>query len=190
MKNTSHFKYQKSHKIINWGCSFDSLTELKFAVSIMEEYEFIRERIRIYYHPGTLLPTDYIRESHRRYTPDFLMRHKETGEAFLVEIKPSVFRNHPQLLLRKKIAENYIHWKEYDWKFKVIFDDEILLDKEQWEEFQECRKLKSKSCWKLWFEQYNKKFDRSAPSFFSRTPTDTDIRFIMFGERSVKHRNS
>jgi hypothetical protein len=152
----------------------------------MEEYEFLRERICIYYHPGTLLPTDYIRECHRRYTPDFLMRHKETGEAFLVEIKPAGFRNHPQLLLRQKVAENYINWKGYDWKFKVVFDDEIILDQAQWEEFQECRLLKSKSSFKLWFEQYNKKFDRSAPSMFSRVATNTDIRFIMFGERSAR----
>ena len=181
-----NFRYGKSYKIINWGCAFDSLTEVKFAVSIRDEYEFLRSRISIYYHPGTRMPTDYIRTFHRRYTPDFLIRHKETGKAFLVEVKPRGFENHPQLLLRKEVAENYIRWKNYDWKFKVIFDDEIILDEEQWEEFEECCKLKSKSARKIWFEEYNKKYDRSAPSFFNTVPSDSNIRFVMFGIRSKK----
>ena len=101
------FAYRKAHKIVNWGCAFDSLTELKFAISIMEEYEFLRERVTIYYHPGTKKPTDYIREFTRHYTPDFLVRNKETGEALLVEIKPRAFEHDPQLPLRKVVAENY-----------------------------------------------------------------------------------
>lgn len=96
------FKYAKSHKIINWGCAFDSLTELKFAISIMEDYEFIRARISTYYHPGTKMPTDYIRECHRHYTPDFLIRDKETGEAFLIEIKPALLKMIPNLPYAKK----------------------------------------------------------------------------------------
>ena len=180
------FKYGTSYKITNWGCVFDSLTELKFAVSIRDEYEFLRSRISIYYHPCTKLPTEYIRTYHRRYTPDFLIRHKQTGEAFLVEIKPRGFENHPQLLLRKEVAENYIRWKNYDWRYKVVFDDEIILDEEQWEEFEQCCKLKSKSARKIWFEEYNRKFDRSAPSFFTTVPADSDIRFVMFGVRSKR----
>lgn len=177
----TNFKYGKSHKITNWGCAFDSLTELKFAISIMEKFEFLRSGVHIYYHPGTKQPTNYIREYHRRYTPDFLIRHKETKEAFLVEIKPRAFEYDPQLYLRKQIADNYIRWKNYDWKFKVVFDDEIILDAEQLEEFEQCCKLKSKSSYKLWFEEYNKKFDRSAPSFFRNAPPETQIRFVMFG---------
>lgn len=181
MKTQTNFRYGTSHKIINWGYCFDSLTELKFAISIREEYEYLRERISIYYHPGTKLPTDYIRECHRRYTPDFLIRHKQTNEALLVEIKPRAFEGNPQLALRKEVAENYIRWKGYDWKFKVIYDDEIILDEEQWEDFEECCKLKSKSSFKIWFEQYNKKFDRSAPSLFKNIPDNRKIEFVMFG---------
>ena len=180
------FRYSKSQKIINWGCSFDSLTELKYAVSIMEEYEFLRERISIYYHPDTLKPTEYIREFHRRYTPDFLIRNKETGKAFLVEIKPRAFENHPQLSLRKEVAENYIRWKNYDWIFKVVFDDEIILTSEQLEEFEQCCKLKSKSAWKLWFAEYNRKFDRSAPSLITNLPSNCNIEFLMFGRNKIR----
>lgn len=182
----SSFHYRKSHKIIHWGCTFDSLTELKYAISIAEEYEFLRGRVSIYFHPGTKLPTDYIRDCHRRYTPDFLIRHKKTGEAFLVEIKPRAFQDDPQLTLRKEVAENYIRWKKFDWTYKVIFDDEIILSAEQLEEFEKCCKLKSKSARLLWLEEYNKKFDRSAPSFFSTVPHNTSIEFVMFGR--VKRR--
>lgn len=175
------FKYGKSHCIVNWGCSFDSLTEVKYAVSILDDYAFLRERISIYYHPGTLQPTDYIRECHRRYTPDFLIRHKETGEAFLVEIKPRAFQHEPQLLQRRQVAENYIRWKGYDWKFKIIYDDEIILTAEQWEQFEDCCKLKSKSARKVWFQEYKKCFDRSAPALFAPQLNSADIQYIMFG---------
>ena len=186
MKKT---KYYGSHKITHWGCSFDSLTELRYAVSIVEEYEFLRARVTIYYHPGTKLPTDYIRDYHRHYTPDFLIRNKETGKAFLVEIKPRAFENDPQLVLRKEVAENYINWKGYDWKYIVVFDDEIMLNAEQLEEFEQCCKLKSKSARKIWFEEYNRKFDRSAPSFFSTIPTNSDVEFVMFGTRRQRSKH-
>jgi hypothetical protein len=167
MKTSSHnFKYSKSYKIIGWGCRFDSLTELKYALSIRDEYVFLRERVIIYYNPCSLQPTDHLTRNYRYYAPDFLIRHKVTGEAFLVEIKPRAFENEPQLALRKELAERYIRWKGYDWKFKVVFDDEIILSEEQLQDFEECCKLKSKSAYKIWFEQVNRKYDRSSPSLF------------------------
>ena len=39
------FSYRQSLKIVNRGCSFDSLTEVKFAVSVLEGYQFLRGRI-------------------------------------------------------------------------------------------------------------------------------------------------
>lgn len=170
MATQNKFLYRKSLKMINWGCCFDSLLEMKYAVSIMEDYQFLRARVSIYYDPVNKKPTNYIRECTRRYTPDFLVRHKETGKAFLVEIKPRAFANDPQLVLRKEVAENYIRWKNYDWTYKVIFDDEIILTAEQLEEFEQCCKLKSKSAWKIWFREYNSRFDRSAPNIFAGIP--------------------
>lgn len=186
------FNYRSSHKIINWGCAFDSLTELKFAISILDEYAFLRDRVSIYFHPGTKQPTDYVRECHRRYTPDFLIRHRETGEAFLVEIKPRAFQNHPQLTLRKEVAEAYIQWKGYDWKFKVVFDDEIILTSEQLEQFEDCCRLKSKSARKIWFQEYNSRFDRSAPPLFTRHLQTEEVHFVMYGsrERPTNHFSS
>lgn len=182
MKTSSTgFRYTKSYKIIGWGCRFDSLTELKFALSIRDEYVFLRERVIIYYNPGSLQPTDHLGSNYRYYAPDFLIRHKLTGEAFLVEIKPRAFEGEPQLALRKELAERYIRWKEYDWKFKVVFDDEIILSEEQLEDFNECCKLKSKSAYKIWFEQVNRKYDRSSPSLFKTTHDSKQIEFAMFG---------
>lgn len=48
------------------------------------------------------MPTEYIRISRGRYTPDFLIRHKETGKAFLVVI------NHAHL----KIIRSYCSEKK------------------------------------------------------------------------------
>lgn len=154
----------------------------------MEDYEFLRARVTIYYHPGTKKPTDYIREFTRHYTPDFLVRNKETGEAFLVEIKPRAFEHDPQLLLRKEVAENYILWKNYDWKYKVIFDDEIMLTADQLDEYEQCCKLKSRSARKIWFQEYNSKFDRSAPLFLSTVPANSSVEFVMFGIRKGKQK--
>ncbi len=182
------FKYGVSHKIIYWGCLYDSLLELKYAISIRDDYEFLRAHIPIYFNPVTNKPTDYIRSNIRRYTPDFLIRHKVTKEAFLVEIKPRAFAGNIQLATRTAIAENYIRWKQYDWKFKVVFDDEIILTSAQQQQFGQSRKLVCKSARKIALEKHNKLFDRSAPSFFNNIPDNKCIRFVMFGGDPVVRR--
>jgi len=176
MKN---FQYTKSYKIIYWGCCFDSLLELKYAVSIQDDYEFMHARIPVYYDIRTKKPTQYIREGTRRYTPDFLIRHKITGEASWVEIKPEKFDGLEQLSLRKIVAENYIAWKNYDWKFKIVFGDEIVLNRKQTQLYNELQQLKSKSAFKIHFNKLNNQFDRSASPLLSPSPSDAE--FIMFG---------
>lgn len=178
---TRTFKYGKSYKMVYWGCNFDSLLELKFAIAIQEDYEFLRNRVVIYYQHGTLKPTNYIREGTRRYTPDFLIRNKKTGEAFLVEIKPRAAAHDPQLQLRRQVAENYIRWKGYDWQFKVIFSDEIVLDEPGWDLYEQCRKLKSKSAFIHWLTAQEFKYNSSAPTYFGKPPSEKRIRFVLFG---------
>jgi len=178
-----HFKYGKSHKMIYWGCSFDSILELKYALSIQNEYEFLRSHIPIYYDPVTKRPTNYIRANIRRYTPDFLIRHKETKKAFWVEIKPRPFSDQAQMELRKEVAEKYIQWKGYDWQYKVVYGDEIILTLDQLVQFNECCSLIEISARKTWFEKYNRRFDRSAPSFFKTVPRNGDVLFVMFGHK-------
>lgn len=184
------FNYRKSFKIIHWGCAFDSLLELKFAISVQDDYEFLRERVSIFYHHGNLQPTNYIKEGVLRYTPDFLIRNKHTGEAFLIEIKPRAARHDPQLELRRKVAERYIQWKGYDWQYKVVFDDEIVLSEAMLGIFEDCCQHKSKSAFKIWLQELSRHYDRSAPTFFGKVPNDADIRFVMFGERSQKRTDS
>ena len=169
------FTYERSYRITTWGYTFDSLTELKFAVSIMEEYEFMREPVSIYYDPRTKMPVDQIRQFHRRYTPDYLIRNRETSEAFLIEIKPRSLEFHPKLLLTKTVAKNFIARENLDWKYKIVFDDEIILSADQLEEFDHCFKLNSKSAWKIWFEEYKKSFTRSNSPILSFTSENKRI---------------
>lgn len=148
------FPYRTSRKVTGWGYQFDSLTELKYAISIMDEYYFLRSPVVIYYHPGTKVTLDHIRRCHLRYTPDFLIRHKQTYQASLVEIKPRAFENNPQLTLRKAVAENYIARKNLDWQFKIIFDDQIILTTPQQQSFELCLSQPTDKAMRDWFTDY------------------------------------
>lgn len=183
------FTYRKSQKIINWGCSFDSILELKFALSIKDNFEFLRSFIPIFYDPKTKMPTNYIRDHIRRYTPDFLIRNKFTKEAYLVEVKPRAFEKEDQLIIRKEVAENYIRIRNYDWKFKVIFCDEICLNENQRAEFHDCCKRIPLSNKNLWFKELNDKFDSSRTSLFN-VPSNKKVRFVMFGEENYYYRGA
>lgn len=183
------FKYGVSHKIIYWGCLFDSLLELKYAISIREDYEFLHAHIPIYYDPRNCLPTSYIRNNIRRYTPDFVIRHKQTGQAFCVETKPRAFAGNPQLDLRQQVVENYIQWKNLDWKFKVVYDDEIFLNAEQDQEFEECKKLVCKTARKLQLQNVNKIYDRTMPVFYNSVPDTRRIQFVMYGAEFIRSKS-
>jgi hypothetical protein len=175
------FTYDRSFRIINWGYSFDSLTELKYAVSIMEDYEFLREPVSIYYHPATKITVEHVQHFHRRYTPDFLIRHRQTLEAFLVEVKPRSFQFHPQLRLRQRVAENFISRENLDWKFKIVYDDEIILTSDQLEQFEQCLELNSRSAWKTWFDEYSRRLSRINPCCSINSSENKRIQFLMFG---------
>src|SRR5690606_39057930 len=153
------FLYGPSCKLVNWGCSFDSLTELKFAISIMEDYAFLSQPVSIYYDLSSRQPVNRVRRCHRHYTPDFLIRHKDTGQAFLVEIKPRAMEGHSQLSLRRQVAKNFIRAKGFDWQFKIVFDDEIILTEDQLSDFEEYSRLKTKSDRAKWFKQYCQKWE-------------------------------
>ena len=179
------FTYRKSCPIIYWGCSFDSLLELKYALSVQHEYEFLRSRISVYYDPKTKVPTRYIRGNIRRYTPDFLIRHKESGKAFWVEIKPQGFNDEAILMERRTIAENYIRENGYDWEYKVVFSDEIRLTPEQVTQFNECCTRIRQSARKLKMEKLNRQYDRSAAPLFTRVIPPSQVQYIMYGNRKI-----
>ncbi len=175
------FEYGRSYKIIHWGTTFDSILELKYALSIHDDYHFLRSHIPVYYDPRTNRPTSYIRDNIRRYTPDFLIRHKFTREAFWIEVKPRACQGSEQLKMRTQVAENYIRWKNYDWKFRIVFDDEITLTAEQNIQYAKCRKLIAKTARQLVFQQMNDRYDESQPRFFSGAPSNKIVQFVMFG---------
>jgi len=163
-----------------WGCRFDSLTELKFAISIANEYEFLRDTITIYYNPKTRQTSDYFREGFRRYRPDFLIRHKITHEALWVEIKPEGFDDTKQLEMRTAVAEDFIRRKRFDWKFKIVFGNEIMLDEKGTKLFEQCCTLKL--CVELDKElPEGFHFDPHEEPLFTRRPATGMTAFIMFG---------
>lgn len=184
MKKT--FQYNKSCKINYWGCSFDSLLELKFAIYIREEYEFLHNWIPVYFDPSTKQAASHIRRNIRRYTPDFLIRNKQTNKAYWVEIKPRAYTDEKQLEIRSQVAENYIRQKGYDWEFKIIYDDEIILTLDQIIQFNECARFLTQSSHNEKYEQYHQQYNRILPSFPSTVLNRNRIQFVMFGERLKK----
>lgn len=180
------FRYRKSIQLIQWGCTFDSLLELKYAVSLRKDYELLRSPLSIYYDPRTNRPTDSIRGNIRRYTPDFLIRHNISKQAFLIEIKPRAFENDRQLAICREVAENYIRWKKYDWTFKAVFGDEIELSAEEEAVFKRCNRSFRPSRRKQWLKELNDRFDRCKPSQFMRAPSPRQVHFVMFGDDQLR----
>lgn len=180
------FQYHLSRSVVYWGCAFDSVLELKYAVSIHREYEFLREHPMIYYRHSTLSIVDQLTEGVLRYTPDFLIRHKVTGEAYLVEIKPRAFEGQPQLEKRKQVAENYIRYKKLDWKYKVVFDDEIVLTAEDELLFQKCCVFKYKNKRTKSVSEQRLSEGIAAPFFLKAIPTNAQVEFVLFGTRKSK----
>jgi len=66
-----------------------------------------------------------------RPTPDLLIRHKESQEAYLIELKPDGYNDQEKLYQYKTIADNYIHHYEYDWLYKLITYRDIALTPEE-----------------------------------------------------------
>jgi hypothetical protein len=56
----------------------------------------------------------------------------------------------------------------------------------QWLVFKDCCRLKKLSARKIWFDELNRKYDRSAPSLFTSTPKKDKISFVMFGTAPSK----
>jgi TnsA endonuclease-like protein len=180
------FNYIRSIPIADWGCRFDSLLELKYAISIQDDYEFLRSRIPIYYDPKTKRPTDYLRFNTKRYTPDFLIRHRGTNKASLIEIKPRAFENERQLELRREIAEKYIRWKSFDWSFEVVYDDQIRLNTQQQHLFDTYRQLKSQKPGAGSLPESNINLDNAILPFFKTVVSNSKVRFIMFGNKASR----
>jgi len=130
------FNYRRSWAVRYRGCWFDSLLELRFVLSIEGAFRFLREPIVIWYDPQTLKTTNYHREGIKTYTPDLLIRHKQSGKAYLIELKPDGFNDQQKLHLYKSIAENYIQEHGYDWTYQLVTYRDIALTPEEEASYQ------------------------------------------------------
>jgi len=108
---------------------------LSRTLSIEDDFDYLGEHIHIWYDPDTLQTTQYIRENTKEYRPDFLIRDKLKGDAWLVEIKPMNVNCEQQLLVRTQVAEHYIHQHSPDWKFIILYDQKIFLSPDQEKKF-------------------------------------------------------
>lgn len=130
MENTFIYGHKGCH-IDYKGIGFDSLLELRYAISIQDEYAFLRESIKIFYDPISQTSTNYLREGIKKYTPDFLIRNLATRKAYLVEVKPHAFDDFSALALFQNICDHYIAAGKYDWEYKVVFEEDIFLAPKQ-----------------------------------------------------------
>lgn len=172
------FSYRKPQPLFGWGCRFDSLTELRFAISVMEEYAFMRSPVSMYFHPATGQLAHFPKGSFRRYTPDFLIRHYETRKATLVEIKPRAFENETSLKMHQLVANNYIRSLKLDWTYQVVYDDQIILTADQQINYQDCLRLASRNRFK-WYEEYYKRITGNI--LLSTYKTNAELDFLMRG---------
>jgi len=189
---TNSFQYKDVIRIGYRCCKFDSLLELKFVLSIEDNWYFLREHIVIFYDPKTLLPTSYIRENTKKYTPDFLIRNKSNNKAFLIELKPGEFRNEVQIKVRKQVAENYIKNKNADWIYKVIYDDEIILSRQQQEKLASLRARINAFNLKCHIAYLDKKWNITKRNYFKTIPGGRKgvsaaayTKFVKYGNTNV-----
>jgi hypothetical protein len=189
------FKYTAPKPIAYRNCLFHSRAELKFVLSIEAEYRFLREHVTIWYNPKSNTPlaghsVSYLPEGSRKYTPDFLVRHKETNQAFLVEIKPSAFNDETWLQEHKMLAENFIAQKGYDWQYKIVFDNEINLTKEQWEIFNAVTGNQRGFAMRCKMQEQEKKYNDYNVQYFKHVPSldkqeeltrEEYVRFVRLG---------
>lgn len=174
----STFCYRTPTPTKGWGCRFDSLAELRFAISVLDEYAIIRSPISIYFHKVTGECTHIPKAGYLRYTPDFLIRNHKTLQAFLIEIKPRAFEHQPCLEMHKRVANHYIQSLRLDWQYKVTYDDQILLTEEQLKQYEDCLRLSPLDRF-LWYKEYYKRITGYTDiTAFSSNPV---MDFLIYG---------
>jgi hypothetical protein len=116
------------------GQLLDSLTELRFVLSIEDTHAWLREDLKLYFDseytkPGELPPI-------RSITPDFLIRNWRTGKAHLIEVKPAGYNLLFDQIRRKKIIDSYISYFGYDWTYTLNLDSQVILPVEKLEKYK------------------------------------------------------
>ncbi|MEO8174212.1 MAG: hypothetical protein ABI581_14055 [Sediminibacterium sp.] len=122
---------------------FDRQSCVRFLCGIVDNYEFICPAPPIYYDVATLETAEVIDLLHAEYVPDFLIRHRRSGKAFLVDVLPGWCAKDPRLADRRMIAENFIHSKGYDWNYICVFEEEVILSGDALRSFENYLLLNS-----------------------------------------------
>ncbi len=176
-------------KIQYKGCLYHSLLELKFIILIENKCSWIREPVAIHYDPETLKVTNYLNENTRKYVPDFLVRKWSDNTGYLIEIKPQKFLDSEKMFLRNTITKEYLANKNVDWKFKVITEKDIILNKQQKMLFQKVVEENKNFSGKLGIIKKDRKFNNTPQQYFRSVPylntkdisNEDYIRFVRYG---------
>ncbi len=183
-------KYSHSRKIQYKGVLYDSLLELRFVLIIENKCSWIREPKSIFYNPITLMPTNYIQENTKKYTPDFLVRKWCDNSAHLIELKPEKFKESEQVQIRQKVVANYLNQNNLDWKFTVLTEKDLILNEKQKEKYKSILDNNKYFNQKLSLIKRDRKFNKTSQKYFSSIPqinsteiSEKDyIRYVKYGK--------
>jgi uncharacterized protein len=135
------------------------------------------------------LQSRYLNEKTRKYIPDFLVRKWSDNTAHLIEIKPKKYLNSEKMHLRNIISEQYLELKNVDWKFKVITEEDIVLNDNQKALFNKIIEDNKNLKGKLAFINKDKKYNNSPQKYFRSIPylnstditTEDYIKYVRYG---------
>ncbi len=153
---------------------------MKFFCSVADEYELICPAPLIHYDPVTYLPGFPIDSLHLEYRADFLIRHLTNGQPILIELFPSFMADDARLWLHRRIAENYIAWKEYDWQYLCLFQEYVQLNEEQLFSFESYRSMTTDKDRREWLVNYLLLTERLKPAHFL-SPKYSLLDFLIHG---------
>jgi len=102
---------------------YEDAEKVRFICAVADEYEFICPAPAIYYDPCTGELPNLIDRLHACLQFDFLIRHRVSRKAYLVDLQRKAFAGDIRLFMRERIAEAHIDWKGHDWQYLCVFED-------------------------------------------------------------------
>ncbi len=114
------------------GQLFERSCVLKFLLSVEEACAWVRDDLDIPYPVGN---PDASLTQCVNYVPDMLIRNWTTGRAELIQIVPGGFDDFEWLAALQALVKLHCAIHELDWKFQVVFEEDIVLDDDQQRRF-------------------------------------------------------
>ncbi|HEY4967184.1 MAG TPA: hypothetical protein VII28_12335 [Puia sp.] len=162
--------FYTSHQVLYKGCFFHSMLELKFVLSIEDNFRFLREPVHICYYPKTLKTVRKSDQLTRIYTPDFLIRHKEYGWVWLIEIKPDFLKGSPEVNYCEQIMKNFIAKNRLDWGTAIIYSNDIVLSEAKQKKFEIMRACKDKYEEAIALKNFIRRYSFFGKSYYRTVP--------------------